>query len=88
MSKSKKTPLQLLDMLQKLNPDASPAELKELMSDKIKKDREHFMQSMFDDLFADFERETGCRGPDALEREKLMSLCERPCVFAIMRRNL
>jgi hypothetical protein len=68
MGKSKKTPSRLLNMLQKLNPAATPLQLKELLSVEMQKDPDHFMRLMFDDLFADFEHETGYRGPAALEQ--------------------
>jgi hypothetical protein len=68
MGKSKKTPSRLLNMLQKLNPAATPLQLKELLSVEMQKDPDHFMRLMFDDLFADFEHETGYRGPAAQEQ--------------------
>jgi hypothetical protein len=70
MSKPKRTPLELLNALQKLNPDASAAELKELLYDQMQKEPEAFARLMLDDLFAQFERETGYRGDarDGLEQ--------------------
>jgi hypothetical protein len=62
MDKPEKMPQELLNILQKLNPDASPAELKGLLSDQMQKDPEGFARRMFDDLFAQFERDTGYRG--------------------------
>jgi hypothetical protein len=62
MSNSKKTPRSLLNILQKLNPDATPAQIKELLSDEFQKDPERLGPLMLKDLWADFERETGYRG--------------------------
>jgi hypothetical protein len=78
MSKSKKTTLELLKILQKLNPDATPAQLKELLSDEMQKDRERFARLMFDDLFAQFERETGYRGGSQNALEQFAAWLNKP----------
>jgi hypothetical protein len=70
MRKSKKLPLELLKVLERLNPGATPAQLKGILSDEMQKDPEYFSRRMFDDLFAQFEQETGFRGgrEDALQQ--------------------
>ncbi|MBR0795657.1 hypothetical protein JQ615_09685 [Bradyrhizobium jicamae] len=59
--KKSKTPQDILSSLRKANPNASAAELKELIFGEFQKSPQ-LAKSMFDELFDLFLRETGFRG--------------------------
>jgi hypothetical protein len=76
--KKPKTPRKLLNELQKLNPHASPTEIKDLLFGEMLKDPEYFEAMMFDDLFADFKRETGYRGSSQDGLDQFMAWLNKP----------
>ncbi|MBH5385250.1 hypothetical protein [Bradyrhizobium diversitatis] len=58
---SKQSPHDLLKRLRELNPNASAAELKELMWDELQRSPEALREAVFDDVWDSFVKETGHR---------------------------
>jgi hypothetical protein len=58
---STQSPHDLLKQLQELNPNASAAELKELMWDELQRSPESLRKAVFDSEFDAFVKETGHR---------------------------
>ncbi|MGY4155595.1 hypothetical protein ACVINW_001437 [Bradyrhizobium sp. USDA 4461] len=73
------SPHDLLKKLQELHPNASPAELKELMLDEMQRSPETLGKALFDDVFDAFVNETGHRPRDVEDTmDSLLSWLKKP----------
>ena len=76
---SNQSPHDLLKRLQELNPNASAAELKELMWDELQRSPEALRKAVFDDAFDAFVKETGHRPRNVEDTfDKLMTWLKKP----------
>lgn len=80
---AKKSPHDLLNRLRELNPNASPADLRQLFEDEIERSpeavKEALKRAVFDDVFDAFTKETGHRPHNEDDTfEEIMKWLKKP----------
>jgi hypothetical protein len=78
MGSSKLLPEQVLKKIQQANPNATAAEIQELMRDEFHRSPELWGRSAFEELFKQFITETGYRGSGQDASEKFLAWLNKP----------